>query len=91
MVHQTNEPVAEWIYAVDCNSSYVGSIPARFSNFMTNKAHSFNLRFLHWSDCSRCDYMLLKNDASRKMATKPCLGDFDEKKESLQNVKWVKK
>jgi hypothetical protein len=35
-------------------------------------AHVYKGKIFHWKYCTGCGHVLLKNDASRKTASKPC-------------------
>lgn len=58
---------------------------------MADKHHSFTEKFLHWTYCSKCGLMILKNEPSKKAANKPCESVWDEKRVNLNKInKWYK-
>lgn len=49
---------------------YKNELKAEKNRKSTN--HSFNKKVLHWSYCSGCGLVLLKNEATLKAASLPC-------------------
>lgn len=45
---------------------------------MSDKKHTFNVRFLAWAMCPYCGMLALNNDKSRKEMRKNCKGKDDE-------------